>query len=72
MTALLRIGRPEHLKEQDPAALGRLLRLDRAPEVKTVARRSGCERATNRMEIGVAARMIMPRLMVAGKHYVDA
>jgi hypothetical protein len=37
--ALLRIKRPEHLKERDPAAFGRLLRLDRAPEVKTLRRR---------------------------------
>ncbi len=37
--ALLRIGRAEHLKEQDPAALGRLLGLDRAPEVKTLRRK---------------------------------
>jgi hypothetical protein len=34
--ALLRIKRPEHLKERDPAAFGRLLGLDRAPEVKTL------------------------------------
>jgi Transposase protein len=37
--ALLRIKRPEHLKERDPAAFGRLLGLDRAPEVKTLRRR---------------------------------
>jgi len=37
--ALLRIKRPEHLKECDPAAFGRLLGLDRAPEVKTLRRR---------------------------------
>jgi len=35
---LLRIKRPEHLKECDPAAFGRLLGLDRAPEVKTLRR----------------------------------
>jgi len=39
--ALLRIKRPEHLKERDPAAFGRLLGLDRAPEVKTLRRRLG-------------------------------
>src|SRR4029077_6633930 len=32
LMALLRIKRPEHLKERDPAAFGRLLGLDRAPE----------------------------------------
>src|SRR5271165_5544307 len=37
--ALLRIKRPEHLKERGPAAFGRLLGLDRAPEVKTLRRR---------------------------------
>ncbi|MGH8760787.1 MAG: putative transposase, partial [Burkholderiales bacterium] len=39
LMALLRIQRPEHLKEQDPAALGRLLGLDRSPEVKTLRRK---------------------------------
>jgi hypothetical protein len=37
--ALLRIKRPEQLKERDPAVLGRLLGLDRAPEVKTLRRK---------------------------------
>ncbi|MGA2366808.1 MAG: putative transposase [Steroidobacteraceae bacterium] len=41
LMALLRIKRPEHLKERDPAAFGRLLGLDRAPEVKTLRRRLG-------------------------------
>jgi transposase len=39
LMALLRIKRPEHLKERDPATLGRLLGLDRAPEVKTLRRK---------------------------------
>src|ERR1700716_2343028 len=39
LMALLRIKRPEHLKERDPAAFGILLGLDRAPEVKTLRRR---------------------------------
>ena len=37
--ALLRIKHPENLKEYAPADLGRLLGLDRAPEVKTVRRK---------------------------------
>ncbi|MGH8291827.1 MAG: helix-turn-helix domain-containing protein [Steroidobacteraceae bacterium] len=41
LMALLRIQRPEQLKERDPAALGRLLGLDRAPEVKTLRRGLG-------------------------------
>ena len=39
LMALLRIQRPEQLKEQDPGAFGRLLGLDRAPEVKTLRRK---------------------------------
>jgi transposase len=39
LMALLRIKRPEQLKERDPAAFGRLLGLNRAPEVKTLRRR---------------------------------
>jgi len=39
LMALLRIRRPESLKEHDPATLGRILGLDRAPEVKTVRRK---------------------------------
>jgi len=37
--ALLRIKRPEGFKEHSPQDLGRLLGLDRAPEVKTVRRK---------------------------------
>ncbi len=35
----LRIGRPEALKEHVPSELGRLIGLDRAPEVKTLRRK---------------------------------
>ena len=48
--ALLRIKRPEGLKEHAPPELGRLLGLDRAPEVKTLRRKlerlAGFGRAT--------------------------
>ena len=37
--ALLRIKRAENLKEYSPSILGRILGLDRAPEVKTVRRK---------------------------------
>jgi len=37
--ALLRIKRPEGLKEQVPSELGRLVGLDRSPEVKTLRRK---------------------------------
>jgi prepilin-type processing-associated H-X9-DG protein len=39
LMALLRIRRPEALKEHSPEDLGRLLGLDRAPEVKTLRRK---------------------------------
>jgi len=39
LMALLRIKRPEGLKEHSPEELGRLLGLDRAPEVKTLRRK---------------------------------
>lgn len=39
LMALLRIKRPEGLKEHPPDDLGRLLGLDRAPEVKTLRRK---------------------------------
>src|SRR6266852_5347173 len=39
LMALLRLKRPEALKEHCPAELGRLLGLDRAPEVKTLRRK---------------------------------
>jgi len=37
--ALLRIKRPEELKEYSPSELGRMIGLDRTPEVKTVRRK---------------------------------
>ena len=49
LMALWRIKRPESLKEHDPQALGRVLGLDRAPEVKTIRRKltrlAACHRA---------------------------
>lgn len=39
LLALLRIKRPEHIKEHSPQDLGRILGLDRAPEVKTLRRK---------------------------------
>jgi len=39
LMALLRIKRPEALKEHSPPDLGRILGLDRAPEVKTLRRK---------------------------------
>lgn len=39
MMALVRIQRPEHIKNHDPASLGRVLGLPRAAEVKTIRRK---------------------------------
>lgn len=39
LLSLLRLKRPEHLKEYSPAELGRVLGLDRVPEVKTLRRK---------------------------------
>ena len=48
LMALLRIKHPEVLKEHAPAELGRLLGLDRAPEVKTLRRKLTVLSAFNR------------------------
>lgn len=72
--ALLRIQRPEHLKERDPAALGRLLGLDRAPEVKTIRRKltrlASYERATQ-LGAELARRRVAQRGHLMGFLYVD-
>jgi transposase len=39
LMALLRLKRPEELKERSPQELGRIIGLDRAPEVKTLRRK---------------------------------
>jgi len=41
LMALLRVKRAEHLRHRSPPMLGRLLGLDRAPEVKTLRRKVG-------------------------------
>jgi transposase len=72
--ALLRIARPEHLKEHDPAALGRLLGLDRAPEVKTLRRKLTRLAAYQRAEqLGaqLARRRVDQRGHLMGFLYVD-
>jgi len=72
--ALLRIQRPEQLKERDPAGLGRLLGLDRAPEVKTLRRKLTRLAAHHRAEqLGaeLARRRVEQRGQVVGFLYVD-
>ena len=72
--ALLRIKRPEHLKERDPAVLGRLLGLDRAPEVKTLRRKLTRLAAYHRAEqLGgeLARHRVDKRGHVVGFLYID-
>jgi len=74
LMALLRIKRPEALKEHSPAALGRVLGLDRAPEVKTLRRKLARLAAMGRAaDFGrtLAERRIAQRGQALGFLYVD-
>ena len=74
LMALLRIKRPEHLKERDPAAFGRLLGLDRAPEVKTLRRRLtrlAAHHCAEQLGAELARRRIDQRGHLMGFLYVD-
>jgi len=56
LCALLRIKRPEELKEHCPSELGRIIGLDRVPEVKTVRRK------LSRMAVMQRGRTLMDEL----------
>jgi hypothetical protein len=74
LMALLRIKRPEALKEHVPPDLGRLLGLDRAPEVKTLRRRLSTLAAFNRAaQFGreLAKRRIQTHKQNIGFLYLD-
>lgn len=74
LMALLRIKRPEALKEHSPGDLGRLLGLDRAPEVKTVRRKLSRLAAVGRAsQFGraLAERRVQARGAAMGFLYVD-
>lgn len=74
LMALLRIQRPEQLKERDPASLGRVLGLDRAPEVKTLRRQLSRLAAHHRAEqLGaeLARLRVAQRGELMGFLYVD-
>ena len=74
LMALLRIKRPEHLKEKDPAAFGRLLGLDRAPEVKTLRRRLtrlGAQHCAEQLGAELARLRVDRRGHLMGFLYVD-
>jgi transposase len=74
LMALLRIQRPEHLKERDPAGFGRLLGLDRAPEVKTLRRqltRLAAQHQANELGAQLARLRVDQRGHLMGFLYVD-
>jgi DNA-binding CsgD family transcriptional regulator len=74
LMALLRIRRPESLKEQPPEVLGRLLGLDRAPEVKTLRRKLrelGQRSLAHQFLRGIAQRIASDHEDVLGYLYVD-
>ena len=74
LLALLRIPRPEALKEHSPGALGRIVGLDRMPEVKTLRRkltRLAAARGSYRLGQEIARQRIQQRGRVMGFLYVD-
>lgn len=74
LMALLRVKRVEGLKERSPEVLGRLLGLDRAPEMKTLRRKlSVLARATRAEAFGraLASERVKGREELAGLLYVD-
>ena len=74
LMALLRIRRPESLKGHPPEVLGRLLGLDRAPEVKTLRRKLrelGRRGLAHQFLRGIAQRIANDHKNVLGYLYVD-
>jgi transposase len=74
LLALLRIKRPEALKEHAPIDLGRLFGLDRAPEVKTLRRkltRLALLEGAERLGRELAQRRVAARGQVMGFLYID-
>jgi len=74
LLALLRIPRPETLKEHAPGDLGRILGLDRIPEVKTLRRklaRLAAKGGSHALGREMAQRRIAERGRIVGFLYVD-
>jgi hypothetical protein len=74
LMALLRIKRPEGLKERVPEELGRILGLDRAPEVKTLRRklaRLAALGGATHFGRALAAQRVAARGAALGFLYVD-
>jgi len=74
LLALLRIPRPETLKEYAPGNLGRIIGLDRVPEVKTLRRklaRLASRKASQQLGRELARHRIAERGRVFGFLYLD-
>src|SRR5437016_8124618 len=74
LLALLRIPRPEALKEYPPGELGRIVGLDRMPEVKTLRRklaRLAALKGSYRLGREIARQRIAERGKVLGFLYID-
>jgi hypothetical protein len=74
LLALLRIPRPEALKEYPPGELGRIVGLDRMPEVKTLRRklaRLAALKGSYRLGREMARQRIAERGKVLGFLYID-
>jgi DNA-binding CsgD family transcriptional regulator len=74
LLALLRIPRPEALKEYSPGELGRLVGLDRIPEVKTLRRklaRLGALKGSYQLGRQIARQRVAERGKVLGFLYID-
>ena len=74
LLALLRIPRPEALKEYPPGELGRIVGLDRMPEVKTLRRklaRLASLKGSYRLGREVARQRISERGKLLGFLYID-
>ena len=73
LMALLRIKHPENLKEYSPPELGRLIGLDRSPEVKTLRRKLSAlaEGPSETLVVELAKRRVAVRGEALGFLYVD-
>ena len=74
LLALLRIPPPEALKEYQPGELGRIVGLDRMPEVKTLRRKLACLaslKGSYQLGREIARQRIAERGKVLGFLYVD-
>jgi len=74
LLALLRIPRPETLKEYPPGELGRIVGLDRMPEVKTLRRklsRLAFLKSSHQLGREIAQQRITERGKVLGFLYID-